>query len=811
MLVSLDARSLGASTVVTIKADGAVGNYNAFELDDPSRIVVDVWGVRSTMADSHVNVGDDNLKAVRIGNHLDKARLVFDSEGSAPPTHSIVKSGDSIVVTIGETPEESISTAGELAYAEPLETAPVGAQDEAMEDEVSGAQTLAMKSAEVDTETLALWDTPPALSATEALPAETAIVATEAAPETIAVVEPPAEAAPEMVAVVEPTAPLAPDTFVDEGALDAAVSSEPVIEEPTPEAVMAAPTPPVEPYAPVLSIRTIDFRKLPERAVLTVEASGQTDFNVTESKDGSTIAIDVRNSVIPDDLKRTLDATKLETAVLSISSYQEAIAPEKVVRILVKLKGDAVYEVSEAGGALIIDFPDEVAVMAAKAEEPEVEEIPASVMSVTGKEYTGKRIDLDMTDASIHDILRLMAEVSDLNIIAADNVQGTVSLRLKDVPWDQAFDIILKSHGLDTIEEGNVIRVAPVDVIRQERESKVASAMAEEKLEETKLEFLPVNYGEAASLVPHVTNVLTDRGSVTSEERTNTLIIKDIQKGIDAARDLVSRLDTSIPQVLIEARIVEATSSFARDLGIQWGLDYQTGGNVSTDTFGATTTSGQTPPSETTNAPLYTTRHGAGNYAVNLPATGSAGTLGALGFIFGKVGANPLLLDLRLTAGEQQGRLKTISRPRVTTLDNKEAKIEQGESIPFSTTSAAGTATTFIDANLSLTVTPHITPDGSVLMQIKASRNSIGTFRSASGEPSINRKEASTEVLVKDGETTVIGGIVVSDSSHTDRGIPLLKNIPVFGWLFKSKSISDTQTELLIFITPTIMKDQVIG
>jgi type IV pilus assembly protein PilQ len=305
--------------------------------------------------------------------------------------------------------------------------------------------------------------------------------------------------------------------------------------------------------------------------------------------------------------------------------------------------------------------------------------------------------------------------------------------------------------------------------------------------------------------------VLSTRGSVTSEARTNTLIIKDTKQGIDSAIDLITRLDTPIPQVLIEARIVEASTSFARDLGIQWGADYQaSGGEYNTDAFGASTTSGQTPPA-TGTAPAFATRHGAGSYAVDLPAAGTAGTLGALGFVLGRAGSNPLILDLRLSAGESEGRLRTISRPRIITMDNKEAKIEQGESIPFETTSAAGTVTKFIDANLSLTVTPHITPDGSVLMKIKASRNSIGTFRSASGEPSINKKETSTEVLVRDGETTVIGGIIVSDTSDTEKGIPLLKDIPLLGWLFKSKSLSDSQTELLIFITPTILKDKVVG
>ena len=268
---------------------------------------------------------------------------------------------------------------------------------------------------------------------------------------------------------------------------------------------------------------------------------------------------------------------------------------------------------------------------------------------------------------------------------------------------------------------------------------------------------------------------------------------------------------------------VEAESSFARDIGIQWGVDYLSQWNQThTGLFGASDHLGTTMFDPTKQDMIldrlneegvnnlekqegWPLKAGVTNYAVNLPATGTAGSLGALGFILGTAGANPMILDMRLSAGEQAGLLKTISRPRITTLDNKEAKIEQGESIPFETSSALGTTTTFIDANLNLTVTPQITPDGSVLLKIKASRNSIGTFRSSSGEPSINKKEAETEVLVRNGETTVIGGIIVTETIESEQGIPFFKEIPFIGWLFKSKSISDNQKELLIFITPTIL------
>ncbi len=574
---------------------------------------------------------------------------------------------------------------------------------------------------------------------------------------------------------------------------------------PAPAPVQKAEKAEAQPAMPVeaaVKVENVDFKKLGPLGRLTISNSAKPEYSVKESEDGMTVVIDLKDAKIPDELSRTLDATKLGTTVATISSYQESSRPASV-RVLVKLSEKTPYEVKEENGTINLDF---------QAPAPETAAQPVKTPAkpvVEKKGYTGKKIDLDMMDANISDVLRLLAEVSNLNIVASDEVKGTISLRLKNVPWDQAFDIILKSKDLDSVKEGNVIRVAPAAKIRQEKEALLAAKKAQEKLEDLDIRFISVNYANAADLIKQVQSVLTERGSVSNDARTNTLIVKDVKLGIAAADNLVKKLDTKVPQVLIEARIVEATSSFARDLGIQWGFDYGTGGNLSTQTFGDTSAPGHVLRAQTPNSTIQVS--GNDQFAVNLPAAGTAGTLGALGFVLGKAGQNPFLLDLRLSAGESEGRLKTISRPRITTMDNKEAKIEQGESIPFETTSASGTQTIFIDANLSLTVTPHITPDGSVLMKIKASRNSIGVFRTSSGQPSINKKESTTDVLVKDGETTVIGGIVISDKNDTDKGIPYLKDIPILGWLFKNKSVSDSQQELLIFITPTIVKDKIVG
>ena len=753
-ILRVESSTEGGNTVIKIVADGAVGDFNSFELSKPARVVVDVPDVENSTGKRAVKLNGGYIKAVRIGTHDGKARLVLDASKKALPPHSIYKTDDSIILTFGPKVVPAVYRAEVVR--------PAVAVKEAAAVMAEGS---AVKNAAV---------------AGTAVPAES-------------------------ISAEHTEVPAAPQAAQESPAVSKEAARP--VEAPKPAEV-------ARPADNGITIDRVDFKKVDGNSRLTVASSKETEYTVNESGDGATVVIDIKGATISNELSRTLDATKLKTPVQTISAYQESTAPVKDVRILIKLKDRTPYQVKAEGAVINVDF-------AAAPAPPAVEVANAAARSFEArkveearpmKEYAGKKIDLDMMDANVSDVLRLLAEVSNLNIIASDDVKGTISLRLKNVPWDQAFDIILRAKELDSIREGNVVRVAPASRIRLEKEAVLTSKKAQEKLEGLDTKFITVNYGTADDLVKQVKNVLSDRGVVISDKRTNTLIVTDIIKGIDAAADLVRRLDKQTPQVLIEARIVEASSNFARDLGIQWGLDYGAGGNVRTQILGSQGTTGQVDTStQTSTSNSSITASGVDQYAVNLPATGTAGTLGALGFIFGKTGSNPFLLDLRLSAGESQGRLKTISRPRITTLDNKEAKIEQGESIPFETTSASGTSTTFVDASLSLIVTPHITPDGSVLMKIKATRNSIGTFRTASGQPSINKKESITEVLVQDGETTVIGGIVVSDKSETDQGIPYLKDLPVLGWLFKSKSVADQQQELLIFITPTIVKEKIVG
>jgi len=307
-----------------------------------------------------------------------------------------------------------------------------------------------------------------------------------------------------------------------------------------------------------------------------------------------------------------------------------------------------------------------------------------------------------------------------------------------------------------------------------------------------------VNYANAQDLVDTLKKNLSPRGDITIDKRTNTMIVKDINKQVMEVVALVKTLDTRTPQVQIEARIVQADTSFAQSLGIQWGVGFSHIGSNNISQVQGINGASTSQPGFGTFAP---------DFSVNLPGNVSGlNAVPAIGFNFGRFTDNPINLDLRISAGELNGITKTISSPKVTTLDNVKATIEQGESIPFQTTSQSGTQTTFIDANLTLVVTPHITTDQSIIMKVKAARNSLGSFSGPAG-PSISKREATTEVLVKDGETTVIGGIFVDENTKTDSGIPLLSKIPVLGWLFKSESKTDTKNELLIFLTPKIIKD----
>lgn len=416
--------------------------------------------------------------------------------------------------------------------------------------------------------------------------------------------------------------------------------------------------------------------------------------------------------------------------------------------------------------------------------------------------FSGQKISLDFQEADINDILRLIAEVSGVNIIAGGDVQGKVTTRMVDVPWDQALDVVLKINGLDQEREGNIIRVAPLERFANERQERLKNAKIEAEVEPTLTRVVPINYAPAADIKGNLEKLLSNRGTIFVDARTNTAIITDIQKNLDDALALINTLDRATPQVMIEGRIVESSRNFLRDLGVQIGLASST----TTDrTFPNTidVRGGRIPLIPTAGA----LQPPPANFLLDLPAAVTAGAGGAIGFSLASIGGS--VLDVQLSALESSGRGKIISSPKIATLDNTEAQIQSGLRIPYETTSAEGTKTEFVDASISLKVTPHVTPNDFIGMKITATKNEADFGRTSSGgAPTISTREATTEMLVRDGDTVVIGGLYRRNMTSTRDGVPFLSKVPIFGWLFQKTRETDDADELLIFITPRIIRQQ---
>ncbi len=431
------------------------------------------------------------------------------------------------------------------------------------------------------------------------------------------------------------------------------------------------------------------------------------------------------------------------------------------------------------------------------------------------KRYTGRRIDLDFKSADIHNILRLLADVGQVNVIVADDVRGEVTIKMRDVPWDQALDVVLRSKGLGSVREGNLLRVAPLSLLEKELEAEIARQKQVADVLPLETRLIGVSYAEAGQLMDKVRDLLSPRGKVSEDRRTNTLIVSDVTKNLQLIEDLVRNLDTQTSQVTIEARIVEADSDFARQIGVQWG------GSAFMDTTHANPTGlvfpynvglggGADDPAAPVGGLVPGPRTGTGttgspNFLVNMPAPAGLGTGSAIGLTLGSV-AGAFNLNLRLSAMESTGQVRILSSPRITTMDNVMAYIEQGVSIPVSVVSAMGAQTQFVDAKLHLSVKPHVTNEGTISMVIDVTRNEPDFVNTGTqGDPSIQKKEAKTTMLVRDGDTAVIGGIYTRNTGIAYTKVPFFADIPVLGWFFRSSKENDNRSEFLVFITPRIV------
>jgi type IV pilus assembly protein PilQ len=542
------------------------------------------------------------------------------------------------------------------------------------------------------------------------------------------------------------------------------------------------------------SVESIDFKIVDGYSRIEIKTDGEcTAEKPSETSKG--ILLSLKNCELPKKLQRTLDTKAFTSSVLSVTPYQVRLAGSTNARVLVKLRSKNAYSDRKDGATYIFEVKNPAEVTPPAPGPSKIEDellsapgkedssgLPKSVISKVQpkKLYTGRKVTLEFSDADIRKIFQLIAEVSNLNFLISDDVTGTISIKLVNVPWDQALDVILDTKGLGMLREGNIVQIKPKSKMQSQSDEELAAKRARERGMELHTEIFDVNYAAVLDIATQFNTLKSERGVISTDARTNRVIVKDIATAIDDMRMLLKNLDTPEKQVMIEARIVEASNSFVRNLGVQWGIHY-TDGSASI-------------------AGINRLDTGFGGLVTPPPTSGTSGPGAAVGMSFGKLTSN-IQLDLRLSAAVTADQIKIISTPRVVTLNNKPAKISQGASIPYQTTSAEGTKTEFVEAALTLEVTPHITSDGSIGMKIKASNNSAGT----GSPPPINKKEATTELLVKNGETTVIGGIYVDSETDNDQGVPYLSDIPLLGWLFKSNTHTKVKNELLIFITPKIV------
>jgi len=452
---------------------------------------------------------------------------------------------------------------------------------------------------------------------------------------------------------------------------------------------------------------------------------------------------------------------------------------------------------------------------------PPTPERPAEFQPVTlnpgEKQFTGHPISLDFKDGDLQDIFRLFADISGLNIVVNPGVSGKVTLKLNEVPWDQALDLILKANGLGYTLEGNVIRIAPLVALQTEEQQR--RKLQEERALAGDLASLTtrISYAKAGELadVLRKAGALSARGQLNVDPRTNTLIINDLPVFLEKAKDLIATLDLPTRQVEIEARIVVTSRNFTRDLGIQWGFNQVNSpqlGNTTGLTFpNAMIVNGQGVPAtggisadqggQASNAGIGTAGRG---YAVNLPAAGFNSAIGiSLGNILGSFN-----LDAALTALERQGRGRLLSTPKITTQNNQAAEIKQGVQIPIQTVANNTVTVSFQDAVLTLKVTPQITEAGTVILTVDVQNNSADFANLVNGIPPINTQSARTQVLVRDGATAVIGGIYQSNEQTSQQLTPFLGRVPILGYLFRNRFVTSTNNELLLFITPRIIKDR---
>ncbi len=535
------------------------------------------------------------------------------------------------------------------------------------------------------------------------------------------------------------------------------------------------------------SIENIDFRRGDDGEGRIVITLSDPSVGVNLGQESGQIVVDFLGASLPAELDRKLDVVDFATPVKIIDTKPNAGGTRMTISTTTEQYDHLAYQADTT-------FTIEVRPLTADQQD---------AMKKEKFGFTGERLSLNFQDIEVRAVLQLIADFTGLNLVASDTVRGSVTLRLKNVPWDQALDIILRARGLGLRQDGNVMMVAPQEEIAAREKLELESQKQVEELAPLRTEFVQINYAKATDLAALIrseeNNLLSERGNVSIDDRTNTLIIQDVGTSLEAIRDMVSKLDIPIRQVLIESRIVNADESFTRDLGVKFGGAKQDT-TADGDKFGYVGGTREGVFAEE-QQPVGTVT-GADGLLVNLPVPGATS---ALALAVGKVGS--FLLQLELSALLAEGRGEEIANPRVITANQSEASIESGVEIPYqAATSSGATSVSFKKAVLSLRVTPQITPDDRVLLDLLVNQDTRGS-PDVLGTPPINTRSVQTQVLVDDGETVVLGGIFnQTDRTSTDR-VPFFSDVPVLGVLFKKNRIEKSRTELLIFVTPKILRE----
>ncbi len=549
------------------------------------------------------------------------------------------------------------------------------------------------------------------------------------------------------------------------------------------------------------TLRGVDFRRGSKgegRLLLTLPS---TKTAVDMKQQGGAIVVDIKNTGLPDHLSKVFDVTDFATPVQTVTARREG----RDTRISIATAGDFDHLAYQADDVYTIEFRP-----LTKGEQERLKQ--------QRRIYTGDRLSLNFQDIEVRSVLQLLADFTGKNMVVSDTVGGRITLRLRNVPWDQALDIILKTKGLSMRENDTVILVAPTEEIAAREKLELESTKQIEELAPLRSELVRLSYSKAEEIAKILkaedNRLLSERGNVTVDERTNTLLLQDTSAKLQELRELITQLDIPMRQVMIESRVVIANNDFVRDLGVRFGLS-ASGGDTGGNEW---MVGGGRPGHISGSADLYTgpfmnsansvIAQPDDNQAmmVNLPAILGGGTRGgAFNLLVGKVGS--YLLNLELSAMQQEGKGEVVSSPRVITADQTKAIIKQGKEIPYQqATSSGATSVSFKEAVLQLEVTPHITPDDRIRMDLLIKKDEADWTRSVLGTPPLDKREVTTSVLVDNGETVVLGGVVDHNKSNKQEKIPFFGDIPFMGYLFRQTSIEDRNTELLIFVTPRILK-----